>query len=178
MNKEVSIVSREILTISGMACPACAKSIEKVVGGLKGVSRATVSFDRGELALDFDERRFPGGVIYDIVAGIASDVVEETRKMSASFPLSGLSCPECAARIEEILEKKEGVINASVSLKKGRVSVTYDPKKTEFSRIKNATRDARCAEGHRQLQVNGDYACGCCGESRMVTADKGGISQI
>ena len=155
-------MKKEKFKISGMACPACAKGIEKVIGQVKGVSKASVSFDKGELILDYDERRLPESTLGNLVAGVVHDVVEETRKISANFPLYGLSCPECAARIEENLARLEGVVNSSVSLSKWRAAVTYDPKRIDFSQIKGAIGDTHCSNSRRPLLIEGSFACECC----------------
>jgi Cu+-exporting ATPase len=160
----VFIVKKEIFKITGMACPACAKGIEKILSIVPGVSKATACLDAGELELNFDERKLSPLIIKEIVNGIVQDVLEETRKMSVSIPLSGLSCPECAARIEEKLEGREGVTSVSVNCTPGRVSVTYDPRRIDISQIKNAIGDPHCAEKNdRRLKIEGEYACGCCG---------------
>ncbi|MDR0765061.1 MAG: copper ion binding protein [Synergistaceae bacterium] len=154
---------REVIRINGMACPGCAKGIEKVVGGLNGVRRISVSFDKGEMSLEYDERRLPGPLLRETISEIVNDVVEETMRMSLSVPVYGLSCPECAARIEEILTEKEGVINASVNFGMGRAKVVYDPKRTDLQHLKHVIENARCdGKNHMEIAVDGNYSCGCC----------------
>ncbi|MDR1580860.1 MAG: copper ion binding protein [Synergistaceae bacterium] len=156
-------MTRETIRINGMACPACAKGIEKTVGGLNGVVMASVSFDKGELSLEYDERRLPGALLRKTIGEIVNDVVEQTRRMSLDVPVYGLSCPECAARIEEILAERDGVIGASVNLRKGRAKVVYDPKKTDFQHLKHVIENAQCnGKNHREIVINGNYSCGCC----------------
>jgi Cu+-exporting ATPase len=154
-------MKHESIKISGMACPACARGIEKVVGKLKGVTRASVTFESGEMALSYDERILPDSMLLDVISGIAHDVVEETRKMSLNVPLSGISCPECASRIVENLEKREGVIMASVNLNKKRVSVAFDPARIGLAQIRGAIGHDRCDENHIRLNDESKYVCGC-----------------
>jgi copper ion binding protein len=157
-------MTREVIQISGMACPACAKRISEAVGGLNGVTRASVSFDRGELSLEYDKRRLSGPLLHETIAEIVSDVVERTRRMSLDVPVYGLSCPKCADRIEETLTGKEGVIKASVNVKNGRANVVYDPKRVDFKHIKHIVEKARCNGGnHRKSAAGGNYSCGCRG---------------
>jgi copper ion binding protein len=156
-------MTNEMIHIDGMACPACAKGIEKVVGGLKGVARASVSFDKGEISLEYDERRLPGQLLREMIGEIVSDVVEQTRRMSLDVPVYGLSCPECAARIEETLSESVGVIDASVNFRMGRAKVVYDPKRTDFQRLKHVIENAQCnGENHRGIMIDENYSCGCC----------------
>ncbi|MDR2779708.1 MAG: copper ion binding protein [Synergistaceae bacterium] len=156
-------MTSEVILINGMACPACAKGIEKTVGGLNGVARASVSFDKGELSLEYDERRLPGALLRATINEIVSDVVERTRRASLDVPVYGLSCSECAARIEEILAERDGVIGASVNVRKGRTKVVYDPKRTDFQHLKHVIENARCnGKNHGKIEVNENYSCGCC----------------
>jgi copper ion binding protein len=159
--REDTFMRNESIKISGMACPACAKGIEKVVGKLKGVAGASVAFESGELLLSYDERILPDFMLLEVVSGIARDVVEETRKMSLNAPLSGINCPECASRIAESLKKKEGVITASVNLSKKRMSVIFDPARIDYAQIKGAIGYAHCKENHMSLNDESKY-CGCC----------------
>lgn len=45
----------------------------------------------------------------------------------ASFPVKGMSCAACAARIEKTLNRMEGVEKAAVNLAMEQVTVDYDP---------------------------------------------------
>jgi Cu+-exporting ATPase len=157
---EVFIV-KDVLNISGMACPACARGIERTLHELKGVTRASVNFDKGELSLEYDERYLPEYAIRDIVAGIVHDVVEDTSKASYSVHVIGLKCPECARNIEEILESREGVITASVNFTRKRAKITYDPRIIEISQVRNMLGETVCGTGE-PLRVKGQFACGCC----------------
>lgn len=42
------------LKVGGMSCQGCVKSVTKVLLELPGVSRADVSLERGEAAIDYD----------------------------------------------------------------------------------------------------------------------------
>jgi Cu+-exporting ATPase len=155
------VIVKEVLNISGMACPACAKGIERTLRELKGVAKASVDFGKGELSLEYDKRYLPEYAVRDIVAGIVHDVVEETGKASYSAHVAGLKCPECARNIEEILESREGVIRASVDFARKRAKITYDPRIIEISQVRNMLGDTAC-DTREQLRVKGQFACGCC----------------
>ncbi|MDR1650157.1 MAG: heavy-metal-associated domain-containing protein [Synergistaceae bacterium] len=157
-------MTEETIQISGMACPVCARGIEKAVGGLDGVARASVSFDKEELSLKYDERRLPGLLLREVVSGIVGDVTARTRRVSVSVPVYGMSCPECAAGIEEILSGKSGVLNASVNVSTGRAEVVYDPKRTDFRRLKHVVENARCGgRYHGEAVMGKNDPCECLG---------------
>jgi Cu+-exporting ATPase len=154
-------IVKEILNISGMACPACARGIERTLLELKGVTKASVNFDKGELSLEYDGRYLPEYAVRDIVAGIVHDVVEDTGRASYSAQVFGLKCPECARNIEEILESREGVVTASVNFAKKRARITYDPRIIEISQVRNMLGDTVC-DTREHLRIKGQSACGCC----------------
>jgi copper chaperone CopZ len=154
----------ESIGISGMACPACAKGIERVVRGLRGVGGASIDFYRGEMSLEYDERKLPRQPLLEMISEIARDVAEQARRVTYSAPAYGLRCLDCAARLEGILEKRKGVVSASVSVKDERVRVVYDPRRVDPRHIKSVVENALCDSRTRgeRLQGGGD-PCGCGG---------------
>lgn len=49
---------------------------------------------------------------------------------SSKFLVSGLDCPDCAAKVEKAVKRMPGVINAAVVFPAGRLNVDYDPNQT------------------------------------------------
>ena len=47
-----------------------------------------------------------------------------------TFPLAGLHCAGCAARVEKILNAQTGVVAASVNLAASTAAVEYDTMQT------------------------------------------------
>ena len=47
----------EELIVTGMTCASCSARVEKVVGKLQGVSKATVNLATEKLHLEYDEDR-------------------------------------------------------------------------------------------------------------------------
>ncbi|MGI5853836.1 MAG: heavy-metal-associated domain-containing protein [Bacillota bacterium] len=54
-----------------------------------------------------------------------------------TFQLETLSCPTCAAKIDSMLKKTEGVQEAEVLFNSSRVKVTFDDKVTNSDMIKS-----------------------------------------
>ncbi len=50
--------------------------------------------------------------------------------------LEELSCPDCANKIEQVLEKTEGVKKADVHYTTSKANVEYDPDKIDSSGLK------------------------------------------
>lgn len=54
-NKPVAETKKATMTIEGMTCAmGCAKVIENKLGGLDGVQKATVDFDKKEATIEYD----------------------------------------------------------------------------------------------------------------------------
>ena len=112
------------LPITGMTCANCAANIERVVKKLDGVAEANVNFAAENAAVSFDPRQLQ-----------LQDVVEKIHKSGfgvtttkVEIPVTGMTCANCAANIERILNKKvSGVVNAAVNLASERVLVEYIP---------------------------------------------------
>ena len=57
-----------------------------------------------------------------------------------AFPVSGMSCASCQARVQQALERTPGVASATVNLLTGDASVTYDPARLTPAAVIDAVR--------------------------------------
>jgi Cu+-exporting ATPase len=67
----------------------------------------------------------------------------ETEKAEAAsdridFPVTGMTCAACAARIERVLSKQKGIGSAAVNFAAARATVAYDPTVTTTADIAGA----------------------------------------
>ena len=51
----------------------------------------------------------------------------KNRTVDAVFPVSGMSCAACAARVGQVLRRQEGVAEASVNYAASTAGGRYDP---------------------------------------------------
>lgn len=63
--------------------------------------------------------------------------------------LEDLSCPDCAKKIEKILNKTDGVENADVHFTTGKANVEYDPDSINVDGLK----DAVSTTGYQVIKV-------------------------
>jgi len=63
--------------------------------------------------------------------------------------LEDLSCPDCAKKIEKILNKTNGVKNADVHFTTGKANVEYDPENINVEGLK----DAVSTTGYQVIKV-------------------------
>ncbi len=144
----------QVLSIRGMTCAACAQRIERTVGKLSGVDRATVNLASEKLYVDYDGQSLQLDAIKAAVTKIGYQVVEKTDNSSITIPIGGMTCAACAQRIEKVLGKLDGVVSASVNLATEKATVSYDPKKVRISAIREAIEKA----GYKALEVSKIFA--------------------
>ena len=59
-----------------------------------------------------------------------------------NFPVQGMGCAACVARVENTLKACPGVSGVSVSLASNTAQVDYDPGQTSPAALQKAVRDA------------------------------------
>ena len=125
--------------VTGMTCANCAANIERGVRKLDGVRDVNVNFAAEQTTVSFDPK-----LLYfrDVIAKIQGAGYTVTTSKS-EFPVTGMTCANCAANIERALNKKRsGVVNASVNFATERVFVEYVPAVVTFDEITEAVQKA------------------------------------
>lgn len=69
-------------------------------------------------------------------------MMTEKRIVRETFPVSGMSCASCAARVDKALGRAAGVAEASVNFASGEVVVAYDPTLASPETLREAVRRA------------------------------------
>jgi len=123
---------RITLPVSGMTCANCAMTIERTLAGLPGVSAAAVNFASERARVTFD----PGQVTLERMVKKIREAGFSVVTTRAEFPVTGMTCANCAMTIERTLNRKvAGVVAASVNFAAERVSVTYLPELTTLEEM-------------------------------------------
>lgn len=113
-----------------MTCANCAMNIERNVKKLPGIIEANVNFASEQAAVSFDPQQVKPSEIADKIHK-AGFTVPSAR---TEFPVTGMTCANCAMNIERTLNKKvSGVLTASVNFASERVSVEYLPSLTSLN---------------------------------------------
>jgi len=127
------------LPITGMTCANCAVNIERGVGKLEGIKQTNVNFAAEEAMVSFDPKSLQPR---DILKRI-HDSRYTVPTAESEFPVTGMTCANCAMNIERALNKKvPGVVNASVNFATERVSVEYVPTVSTMEEIISAIKKA------------------------------------
>lgn len=123
--------------VTGMTCTTCAGTIEKGLAETPGVERANVNFASEEASIDYDPSKVDLGRIKDTISQLGYGVA--TKK--SIFPVSGMTCASCVARVEEALSSVLGVVSASVNLASEKATVEYT-EDVKVSDLRKAVKDA------------------------------------
>jgi len=136
--KEVSRISgqktgsKEItLGVSGMTCSACALNIEKVLKKKEGVDSVAVNLELGRAKVSFEPSLISPKEIEEAIESIGYKV----EKDKVTLNLQGMSCASCAANIEKILNKTDGVISVSVNFPLEKAFVEFDSSRISVREI-------------------------------------------
>jgi len=112
---------RASIHITGMTCTTCAATIEKGLTRTPGVEQADVNFASEKAFIKYDPAKIDLAKIKDTVSQLGYGVA--TKK--SIFPVGGMTCASCVARVEEALSSVSGVISASVNLASEEATVEY-----------------------------------------------------
>jgi Cu+-exporting ATPase len=123
--------------LTGMTCATCAGSIEKALNKTKGVKQAKVNFASETASIEYDSKDIDLDGIKDTI----SEVGYGTAVRKSMFPVRGMTCASCVARVEEALKNVSGVLNVSVNLASETATVEY-LEGVEASKFRQAVRDA------------------------------------
>ncbi len=123
--------------ITGMTCTTCAATIEKGLAETPGVEQANVSFASEKATIEYDPSKVDLTKIKDTISQIGYGVA--TKK--SIFPVGGMTCASCVARVEEALSSVPGVISANVNLASEKATVEFT-EGTDIADLRRAVEEA------------------------------------
>lgn len=119
------------LKIAGMSCAACAARIEKGLGRLPGVEKATVNFATEQASVTFDPAQASLSDLAKKVESLGFSIVTD----KVELKISGMSCAACAARVEKALRGMPNVYQASVNFAAEKASVEYNAHEVTINQL-------------------------------------------
>ncbi|HWR23206.1 MAG TPA: heavy metal translocating P-type ATPase [Feifaniaceae bacterium] len=135
--------------LEGLCCGNCAAKIERDIGKLEGVSAASVDFVSKTLTMEIADDTKAGSLVAQagaIVKRHDSDIVmnekEAVQPGKKTLYLLGLSCGDCAQKIEAQVGRIAGVKSASLDFVSQRLTIEAADKKNLPSIIRQASQIA------------------------------------
>lgn len=119
------------LGVSGMTCSACALNIEKILNKKEGVDTVAVNLELGRAKVSFEPSLISPQEIEEAIESIGYKV----EKDKVTLNLQGMSCASCAANIEKILNKTDGVISVSVNFPLEKAVVEFNSSRISVREI-------------------------------------------
>ena len=118
------------LEITGMTCAACSTRIERVLNKMDGVE-ANVNLVMESAAISYEKELVSSG---DIIAKI-EHLGYGVRIEKTDLDVFGMTCAACSTRIEKVLNKMDGIKQASVNLATESAVIEYNPGQVNTERI-------------------------------------------
>ena len=85
--------------VTGMTCTTCAATIARGLKETHGVERADVNFASEQASIEYD----PSLVSLAKIKNTISELGYGTAAKKSIFPVGGMTCASCVARVEEAL---------------------------------------------------------------------------
>jgi Cu+-exporting ATPase len=136
--KEVTIMSKTSLIVTGMTCASCAAAIEKALYKNTGVDQVTVNLASEKASIDYD----PIKVDLKTLVNTISDAGYGVSTEKISIKIGGMTCASCVNHVEKALSKIPGVISANINLATEKATVDYVKGETSMSEFKQAVKEA------------------------------------
>jgi Cu+-exporting ATPase len=109
--------------IRGMYCAKCAVKIQATLAQLDGIIAAQVNYASERASVVYDPARVHMAAMIDAVRSMGFDTTLERRTLT----VRDLIYASSAHTVERIMHRAEGVVDASVDLRAGRVTLTTLP---------------------------------------------------
>ena len=117
------IESRWVFPVEGMTCASCVARVEKALSRVEGVSRASVNLATNTATVTADPEKTRMASLVSTIRDSGYEVpVQRTE-----FPVEGMTCASCVARVGKALLSVPGVLSASVNLATQTGTVEFLP---------------------------------------------------
>lgn len=139
--------SKELFSVMGMTCSACALSVEKAVERLPGIHNVSVDVLNNRAQVIYNAVLVTEDAIIEAIedTGFEAASLKETNDLSlivCRTRIKGMTCTSCSNTIESVLLNTHGVQKASVALATEEAEIYYNPKLVDFTKLIEAIEDA------------------------------------
>lgn len=99
-----------------------------------------------------------------------------------SIKIGGMSCASCSARIESVLNKKDGIIQANVNLALEQANIEYDSEKISLKEVKESIQkigfeviEADDDKSNLELKISGMSCASCSSKVEKKVSELNGV---
>ncbi len=126
------VVDKCLISVGGMTCQSCVKSIERQVGEARGVRSIRVSLEEETAFVDFDPAKTDPAKVASAVEDCGFDAAVAA---GAEVQVEGMTCQSCVKTIESGIKGEDGVRWVRVSLDEKLARVRFDPAATDAEEV-------------------------------------------
>lgn len=181
-----------------MMCSHCEKAIRDAALGVKGVTKASADFKKGEAKVSFDTSITDLETIKKAIIASGYGVIDEgeacplpakpfiqpkVKEVKAglkktAIKITGMTCASCAQNIEKALNKIEGVAKASVNFALEKASIEYDSSLVNPAAFENAITSLGygVAKNEAMLKIGGMHCASCASNIEKALLKTDGIT--
>lgn len=169
--------------IKGISCQSCVAKVEKTLNNLEGIQNVSLNLATSILDLEFDN--IPLKNIVKEIEELGYELIDKSKLNSESYDIKGMSCQVCARKIENELNKLEGLIEANVNFASEKLSINFDENLINQAKILNKIKElgyeASIKKEKRSstLKISGMSCQVCAGKiQKEIEKSKGIISSV
>ncbi|CDO95671.1 unnamed protein product [Kluyveromyces dobzhanskii CBS 2104] len=144
--------TQALISVQGMTCGACVKTVQTQVSSLSGVTECEVSLLTEECHVLYDNGKATASEILETIddCGFEGSLISEeqlstggsaTEQHSGILLVGGMTCGACVKSITSQVLKLSGVIECEVSLVTEECKIKYDPHYTSMAAIAECIED-------------------------------------
>jgi Cu+-exporting ATPase len=130
--------ARWTFPVEGMTCASCVARVEKALSRVEGVTEASVNLATKTATVAADPRKTGP----EKLAAAIRDSGYEVPARKTEFPVEGMTCASCVARVEKALASVPGVLSASVNLATQSGTVVFLPGVADVGALRAAVEKA------------------------------------
>ncbi|XP_028767416.1 probable copper-transporting ATPase HMA5 [Neltuma alba] len=139
--------AKALFSVVGMACSACAGSVEKAIKRLPGIREAVVDVLNNQAFVLFHPTYVNEETIREAIedagfeATLLRDEINERSVQVCRIIVTGMTCTSCSSTVESALQAIPGVLKAQVALATYEAEVHYNPNIVNHNQILEAIED-------------------------------------
>lgn len=112
---------RASIDVLGMTCAACSARVEKALNKKEGIINAAVNLLQQKANVEYDDKKVNINEIVNTIKKTGYEVPMAQRTLL----IEGMTCAACSSRVERVLNRLDGVVNASVNLSTNKALVQF-----------------------------------------------------
>ncbi|CAG0998148.1 H+-transporting ATPase [Methanosarcinales archaeon] len=177
-----------LIKIKGMMCGHCEKTVSEAAKSVKGVTKASSDYKKGQVLVSYDTSITDLEAIKKAIIASGYEVIDEEeacpvpvkQAQAVTLPpvknevksggiqkitlkLTGMTCASCAQNIEKVLNKIDGVKKATVNFSVEKATIEYDPGKVNPAAFETAIKGIGYGVAKQEitLKIGGMHCASC-----------------